>query len=66
MPTTARAPRNRRVLKNLAIGFREYFYPRSAKQRAYVVPFNNTRKNKNNNNKNNNNKNKRKNSNNNK
>jgi hypothetical protein len=61
MPTTARAPRNRGVLKNLAIGFREYFYPRSAKQRAYVVPFNNTRKNKNNNNKN-----KRKNSNNNK
>lgn len=61
MPTTPRAPRSRRVLKNLATGFREYFYPRSAKQRAYVVPFNNTRKNKNNNNKN-----KRKNSNNNK
>ena len=66
MPTPDRAPRNHGVFKNLAKNIRELFYPSLPKQRARVVPFNNTRnknknKNKNNTNKNNTNKNKNKN-----
>jgi len=49
MSTPARAPHNRGPFKNVAKAVREYFYPRSAKQRAYVMPFNNTRTRKNNN-----------------